>query len=480
MPPRRPKPCLAPLSRQGFGPAAGSARLAAMSLRARLLAVICLALLVSFATATGLAAWRDARLVRNEVSAALETSRQTALFTVASLTRDAGAQPSPPQNQAAAMLTRFVASFDASRHVQAVLLGPAGTTSAVSRPAAPAYPPPRWFMATIAPRLPAVRIDLPTSSGFSALLLVPHPDSEVGERWVETRDSVALLGLLSLLTGVLCWVTVAHGLRPLRTLATGLARLGVGDRALRLKQAGPPEVAALAKSFNQMAAALATAEHQNRRLQSQLLRVAEEERADVARDLHDEVGPLLFAITTYVATMERLADAASAHGIAEQLSSVRESVAMLQAAVRGMLHRLRDVEPDDQPASATAPAPEHLAAALDRLLQFWRGLRPETRFDLAATIDAARLTEPQQAALLRVAQEAVSNAVRHGKPAQVTVELTMTNGAAVLRVADDGIGGEEGRGYGLPGMRERLAALGGALEVRRDQGWTLTASAPVA
>ena len=436
-----------------------------MSLLARLLAVICIALLLSFATATGLAAWRDARLVRDEVSAALETGRRGAMFAVASVAR---------QGAAGAALERFVESFDDSRHVQVALLGEGGEVRARSRPAMPRSEPPRWFMATIAPRLTTIRVDLPNGSGFSALLLVPHPDSEVGERWTETRDSVALLGLLSLLTGVLCWITVAHGLRPLRTLAAGLGRLGVGERALRLKQAGPPEIAALAASFNRMAAALGTAEEENQRLQSQLLRVAEEERADIARDLHDEVGPLLFAITTYVATMGRLADATQAHAIGQQLQSVRESVTMLQDAVRGMLHRLRDVDADAE------PEPPDLSISLDGLLQFWRRLRPETQFDLALNMDAGTLTEAQHAVLFRVAQEAVSNAVRHGTPGRIAVELTTTQQTVVLRVEDDGIGGVEGGGYGLSGMRERLAALGGGLDVRCDRGWTLTASAPLA
>jgi two-component system sensor histidine kinase UhpB len=184
------------------------------------------------------------------------------------------------------------------------------------------------------------------------------------------------------------------------------------------------------------------------------------------------VGPLLFAITTYVATIGRLAEATPE--LRPPVQSVRETVAMLQGAVRGMLQRLRDVDAEG------LPPPQNLAVALEELLGFWRRLRPGTQFELVLDMDTGGISEAQHAALLRVAQEAVSNAVRHGAPGRVVVELMVSGGAIVLRVADDGAGGAEGRGYGLPGMRERLAALGGGLEVRRDQGWTLTASAPLA
>jgi signal transduction histidine kinase len=79
--------------------------------------------------------------------------------------------------------------------------------------------------------------------------------------------------------------------------------------------------------------------------------------------------------------------------------------------------------------------------------------------------------------ILRIAQEAITNAVRHGRPANVTVQLTCEQGALRLRVRDDGCGFDldeasrrNGGRFGLLGMRERSERLGGQMSLRSQRG----------
>ena len=95
-------------------------------------------------------------------------------------------------------------------------------------------------------------------------------------------------------------------MRPLENLANAFDQIGNGDYRRRVPEDGPPETPRrLASGFNTMTHRLATVAAQNRRLHERLLTLQAEERADLARDLHDEIGPLLFAVDMTAATIER-------------------------------------------------------------------------------------------------------------------------------------------------------------------------------
>jgi two-component system sensor histidine kinase UhpB len=89
-------------------------------------------------------------------------------------------------------------------------------------------------------------------------------------------------------------------------------------------------------------------------------------------------------------------------------------------------------------------------------------------------------------AAFRVVQEGLSNAVRHGRPTEIRVALSETgSGQLVVRVQDDGQGSEPGPrrepGFGIAGMRERVAMAGGDLDIAEsepERGWTVTARLP--
>jgi len=425
-----------------------------MSLRARLLAAIAAALLLSLAAGAVLALRDAARMVGAEMVSAMDTAT---LGIRADTARDVHDE---------AALRRLVATFDGSRHVIVSLADANGHTLNASHPFVPPRPAPAWFARLATPPLATNTIPAPPF----LLLVTPFPPSEIGERWSDARDLVLLLGLLSLLTGALCYATAAHAMRPLRALAAGFPRLGHGERRFQLPPVGPPEIAALTAGFNDMSAALAEAEAQNTRLNSQLLRLAEEERVEIARDLHDEVGPLLFAMTNFTAAARGLIAQGAHDAVPAQLHAIDTSVAALQTAVRDMLGRLRD----------TAPEPIDLADALGKLIRFWQGIRPDLDFSMSVSAGPRMIQHRTGDTLYHVAQEAVSNAVRHGKPSKVQVNLSADDDMLTLSVTDDGSGTPSPGGFGLLGMHERLAAAGGTLKLHQGQGWTVTARVPAA
>ncbi len=428
-----------------------------MSLRFRLLAAIFLALLASFSLSAGLSVWHASRTTRADLAASLRDAGRSAQAALGIL--PAGAAGS-------AALRGLVEAFDGSRHLQAALVAPGGAVAVMSRPAA-IDPPPRWFVRLTVPAMAPISLPVRGVPGIAALLVTVDPVSEAAERWGELRGRLAGFATFFALAGLLGSVIVARSLRPLIALAQGLARLGRGETPPDLPVGGPPEVAGLARAFNGLSAALARAEARNRQLSLQVLTIAEEERAEIARDLHDEIGPLLFAITNFAAAIGRQVELGDVAGVPAQIAAIQDATARVQRGVRDMLDRLDEA----------GAAPDDLPASLADLLDFWRSVRPETGFSLMAD-PVERLSAEMRECLFRAAQEGVNNAVRHGRPRHVTVRLGAAAGDVSLSVADDGAGGVEKPGRGLAGMRARAAALGGTVGIARERGWEVTVRLP--
>jgi two-component system sensor histidine kinase UhpB len=288
-----------------------------------------------------------------------------------------------------------------------------------------------------------------------------------------------VLSGFAVVSALLICAAVGRALRLLERMSAAFGRIAQGDYDPRMPERGPAELAELARGFNRMAQQLATVAAQNRRLNARLLSLQAEERADLARDLHDEVGPLLFAVDMTAATIERLAVGGRSSEVPLHVRSIHDAVGRMQRHVRSILERLRPLEETG------------LQVAIDRLVSFWRGRRPEIDFGASVLIDEERLGETGRQTIYRVVQEAMSNAIRHGAPRRVDVVVTHDGDDGVrVAVTDDGVGLPEDaapdRGaarFGLVGMRERVTAMDGALSLRpgRDgKGVALVARLPCA
>ncbi|MBB2169229.1 HAMP domain-containing protein [Gluconacetobacter aggeris] len=427
---------------------------ARLRLLERLLLALIVATMIGLVAGSGLAAWQAARSIRVELVAALANARA-----------DISAMPPPSAPSAARWLAELCDSFDGNRHIQARITDQAGRVLRQSQLAAGPRPP-AWFLhATTPPMAPVTLAPASLPAGWR-LHLQADATNEAAERWGELRVQIATITLLVLLIAGSCCVIMVRGLRPLATLSNGYARIAAGDEGVELPESGPADIAAQAASFNRMAQALRTATAQNRHLQDQLARVAEEERADIARDLHDEVGPLLFGITTFAATLARSAAEGRHDAIPAQVRAIQDATGSIQRTLRAILQRLHGTPGRGLPE------------ALEAIVLFWNNVAPHIIFTLSCDPSLGTLDGAERDALFHVAQEAVCNAARHGHPSRIALRAGRDGGRIILSVRDDGTTGPSAPGLGLAGMCRRLSDLGGHLDIRRDQGWTVTASLP--
>jgi two-component system sensor histidine kinase UhpB len=197
----------------------------------------------------------------------------------------------------------------------------------------------------------------------------------------------------------------------------------------------------------------------------------EEERAELARDLHDEIGPFLFAAAIDAASIPPLLAAGATAEAGERAAAIRDAVAHMQSHTRAILGRLR-------PLSFGAVG---LGEAIGNIIAFWRSRHPGIAFITDVAGDDDSLDEAARATVCRVVQESVCNALRHGSPRCIEIKVMRDAEGVVVRVDDDGGGpGLNGvtPGFGLVGMRERVQAQAGTLAiVARDGGHGLAVTA---
>jgi two-component system, NarL family, sensor histidine kinase UhpB len=409
-------------------------------------------LAVTLGLGCALAGWHAEASVQAEMQAALAAGRQSATNSIGEIIGSAGQLRE---------LRHLVTTFDGNRHVRAVLADDKGTVIAASHPQPPGEPVPAWFRRLIDPALPPAVLPVPPSLGWEiggTLSLTADARNEIGEVWDQANDTLRMLAVFFGLTVLLIHWTLGRALAPLARLSAAFGRIGAGDYSERVSAAGPPELARLASGFNRMAEQLGQAEAQNAMLREQVLTLQEEERAELARDLHDDIGPLLFAAGIDAAGIPALLAGDQAAEAAERADAIRESIASMQRQIRAILGRLR-------PLSFGAV---DLAGAIENIIAFWRDRHPGIAFTLDVAPEDVALDEAVHTTVCRVVQESVCNAVRHGAPAHIAVSVLRDQGDLVVRVDDDGAGpGADGLtpGFGLVGMQERVRAQAGTLAV---------------
>ena len=432
-----------------------------MSLRLRTVLAIALVLVIGALAGLGVAGWQAKRTLREELAAALLGGQQSL---------SGALRQSPMSNTSAVDLARVVSTFDGDRHIQAVLKDPAGAIVARSHPLPPRRAP-SWFVALF--ELPVNGVAV-TASGVGKITLSPVFANDVGAIWAEFVGWLVVLGLSLVAGSAFVWLTLGPALRPLADFTAAFRRIGLGDYGVRVGEQGPMELVRLGQAVNQMTERLQTMQARNQALEHQIANLQEEERADLARDLHDEIGPHLFAVNVDAAMARRLIEEGRGPESLPRVQAIQGATAHMQTLVRDILSRLRPMEVFEL----------GLEAAIAELVDFWRARRPAIRFELDLVSDGD-FSPTLRETLYRVVQEGLNNAVRHGRPTTVRVDIGVDKDREVVAtITDDGAnaGTPSALGFGLIGMRERVVRAKGALDIDRGgpgRGWTLTARLPL-
>jgi two-component system, NarL family, sensor histidine kinase UhpB len=264
-------------------------------------------------------------------------------------------------------------------------------------------------------------------------------------------------------------------LRPIEALEASIVAFGEGDTSARAR-AYPftdTQLNRLTLAFNRMADLLVEKQSKLTEMSSRVIAAQEEERRRLSLELHDDAGQNL---TTILLGLKRLETLGSLEDVREKLPGLRDQMAAALDGMRSLAWRLRPSVLDDL----------GLAAAVRSSVAEFETVSPtKVQMDVAAL--EARIPGDTEIVLYRVFQEALTNIARHSGAKTARVVARRDEHMLRLSVEDDGKGFDRStnslgeRGIGLFGMAERLALIGGVLEIHSapGQGTTIVAEIPI-
>ena len=386
---------------------------------------------------------------------------------------------------AEARLNQIVHDLNRLRHVSITRQGEAVEipgTGANPDDNADARSPPAWFVALVHPEKTTVNVPISIKGKPGSLLITSHPNDEVAEIWDGIVTQLQIGTVIAIVLFLITTRVVSRALAPIQTLSEAMTKIEAGGYDTRVKPDGPPELVAICDKLNHLAATLGNAVDDKRRLAERVVSLQDVERKEIARELHDEFGPYLFALRAHASALTRIADgkdpnveATRKHG-----SAILEQVNALQQSNRRVLEKLR-------PAGLTELG---LREALGALLRLWGESHPDVAIETAISPSLGDTGETADLTIYRTIQEALTNVFRHAGATSVNVTVEPVElpsgltgrGGALVRVRDNGGGlrPDHKLGFGLTGMRERILALGGSLTIASgDNGVTVEAVIPM-
>ena len=330
---------------------------------------------------------------------------------------------------------------------------------------------PAWFSRLVSPPTQPTEIEF----NGGRIVLKADASRSVLDGWDDLMRVVwgAASGLVAV--NLLAYVLTRRALKPLGQVVEGLRQIGGGDYSTRL----PPlsgEARPIGEAFNRMAQVVqdsvearrvaAEAEAnlaQSRELTHMIQTRIEQERAAIARELHDELGQQVTAIKSAgVSITQRVRGQDPALEQAARL--VVDTAGQIYGVVHQIIARMRPLPLDHV----------GLAEALNDLLDDWRLQHPQVEFALDAQALPPDPGDSLSTAAYRIVQEAVNNALRHGAPSRVQIQVRVDGVDLSIRVSDNGRGlpvdWRQPGHYGVLGMRERAVALGGSFELQKPEG----------
>jgi two-component system sensor histidine kinase UhpB len=440
-----------------------------LSLRARLSILLAVVLVLGLVFNVARLALDAAPRVRAEDQSVIRLAREF----VQTLVGELNETPDPD-----ARLNQILQDLSRLRHVSITRQNDAGAIHPPATNAADvaglSRAVPAWFVALVHPDQTAVSVPIAIGGKPDSLLITSHPADEMGEIWDGIVTQLEIGSAVAIALFLITMLVVSRALAPIQSLSGAMVRIEGGDYDTRVTPDGPPELAGICTKLNHLTATLGAAVDDKRRLAERVVSLQDVERKEIARELHDEFGPYLFALRAHAGSLSRLADAPEPNLDAVRMrgAAILEQVDSLQQSNRRVLEKLRPVGLSEL----------GLRDALAALLRLWSESHPGVAIETSISPSLGVTGETADLTIYRTIQEALTNVFRHASATRVAVSIepaALPVGAprvgrcgVLVRVRDNGSGlrPDHKLGLGLIGMRERILALGGSLTVASGEG----------
>jgi|TARA_B110000305_G_scaffold53487_1_gene58784 two-component system sensor histidine kinase UhpB len=332
--------------------------------------------------------------------------------------------------------------------------------------------PPMWFQSALerlSTPIPPRRIDITqTNNLVGHIHIQPEPIYEYAEIWQQIKIGLWVIFTFVILVNFFVYLLFSYMIEPISSIIKGFDNLEKGNYKTRVSKSGITELNAIGKKFNRMVVVLRQAKEKINKLSQDLISVQEQEKKELARNLHDEHGQVLTAIQAEAASIKSTKNVDSQNKSVESIITLSKNMML---STRTIIKNL----------SLGLIEEIGFEGALSDLIENW-GNR-FNKIQLTYTIDKKTtdlINSQQQAHIYRIIQEALTNIAKHTKAKNVSINIAPFGPENQLRikVINDGIKISTkknfGRGAGLLGIEERVRQLNGRCNISINRVFKIT------
>ncbi|NQZ53154.1 MAG: sensor histidine kinase [Piscirickettsiaceae bacterium] len=293
---------------------------------------------------------------------------------------------------------------------------------------------------------------------YGSVVITLNGHIETARAWNNLRAVIDVLFISILALCLLVYVTINRLLKPAQIIVSGLEKMSTGKLETRLPSFDINEWKRTSDAINQLASSQERSIGDNKKLAWKLINIQEDEHRYIARELHDEFGQCLAGINAVTTSINQ---SAKIHypDILDETDRIRHITNHMMDVLRNLLTRLRPADVDEI----------GLALSLKKLIDSWNKRSLNQTFYSVIIDDCDNLPDPLPVNIYRIVQECLTNISKHAQASVATVILSKQNQNISLSITDDGIAEVDSFdntvGVGLLGIRERVLALGGELEL---------------
>ena len=322
-------------------------------------------------------------------------------------------------------------------------------------------PPPYWFIFLIEKLSEEIffsKINIDQRGEMTGYILIkPEPIYEYAEIWQQIKVGLWIIGTFLILINIVVLILFSHMIKPINKIIEGFEKLEAGNYKSKINRSNILELDIIGKKFNSMINNLRQSNDKIHKLSQNLINVQEQEKSELARDLHDELGQSLTALQAEAASISKSTKKSSRD---DAIFNVIQLSKNMMLSTREIIKKLNLGLIEDL----------GLESALIELFENWKRRFKGVKFEYKIEDKALRkITKQETAHLYRIFQEALTNISKHSEPKniKITVKSLDRGNKTRILISNDGIKSNlvNNEGLGLIGIAERVDQINGSLEV---------------
>ena len=322
-------------------------------------------------------------------------------------------------------------------------------------------PPPAWFINVIeslSDKIFFSKINIEQRGELTGYILIkPEPIYEYAEIWQQIKVGLWIILSFLILINFVVLLLFSHMIKPINKIIEGFEKLESGNFKSKIKKSNILELDIIGKKFNSMIDNLRRSNNKIHKLSQNLIDVQEQEKSELARDLHDELGQSLTALQAEAASISKSNKKKSRD---EAIFNVIKLSKNMMLSTREIIKKLNLGLIEDL----------GFESALIDLFENWKRRFMGVKFEYFIDERAInKITKNKTAHLYRIFQEALTNIAKHSSPKaiQISIRYIENSNKIKILISNDGINNDSSNqeGLGLIGIAERVDQIQGTLDI---------------